>query len=357
LKKHFHGLFVRSAGAALPLPATRTHGRSFTRKTAALLLASLFLSAATGCGDDTLKGRVEATVISHYAETTGKILGISGEPGAYAEAGDALVLLDTGQLTFSLEQAEAARDVRQAALDDMLRGADAVALTGARGTVRLAEEALASAGITREKAAADAEIARELAAAGAISDEALKNALYLESSAEAAWNTAAVNLSNGRAALAALSDGATGERISMAVNELELAESVVRQCRDQIVKATVTAAVSGTIVSLNYLQGDVVVPGNNLVDIADDARRCVAVYWPTDGLASINVGDTLAVRAPDGNETSATVRYIDVSSEYTPKDEQSALNRNKKSVLVKLALPADTDLKPGTEVTVRMEAE
>jgi HlyD family secretion protein len=338
LKKHFYGSFVRSAVAAL-------------------LLIPLFLSAAAGCGDDALKGRVEATVISHYAETTGKILQTRGEPGAYVKAGDALVLLDTDQLAFSLEQAEAARDIRQAALDDLLRGADRTALTGARGAVRLAEEALASAGIAKEKAAADAENARALAASGAISEENLKNALYLNASAEAAWNAAAVNLSNARAALEALSDGATGERISMAMSELELAESGVRQCRDQIAKATVTATVSGPIVSRNYLQGDVVVPGNNLVDVADDARRCVVVYRPTDGLASINVGDTFTVEGPDGSVTSATVSYIDVSSEYTPKDEQSAQTRNKKSVLMKLALPADAKLKPGTDVTVRPERE
>ena len=50
-----------------------------------------------------------------------------------------------------------------------------------------------------------------------------------------------------------------------------------------------------------------------------------------------------------GKSYQATVKYIDVESEYTPKDMQTAANKNKESIKIKLLLPKDCPLKPGSE--------
>jgi hypothetical protein len=44
---------------------------------------------------------------------------------------------------------------------------------------------------------------------------------------------------------------------------------------------------------------------------------------------------------------------MDISAEYTPKDERTAANRNKTAVRVKLRLDADAPFLPGE--TVRVE--
>ncbi|MDR0312352.1 MAG: hypothetical protein LBI14_02015 [Treponema sp.] len=48
----------------------------------------------------------------------------------------------------------------------------------------------------------------------------------------------------------------------------------------------------------------------------------------------------------------AEVRFIDVKSQYTPKDMQTSSMKNKVSVKVKLLLPSNTMLKPGNRVEV-----
>jgi hypothetical protein len=109
------------------------------------------------------------------------------------------------------------------------------------------------------------------------------------------------------------------------------------------------------IISKSYLPGDVVSPGFNLADIAADDEKYFVFYLPIEYLHSVNYNQDYTVEK-DGKEYEALVKYIDVESEYTPKDMQTAANKNREIVKVKLLLPEDCPLKPGQEAKLDKKA-
>jgi len=105
------------------------------------------------------------------------------------------------------------------------------------------------------------------------------------------------------------------------------------------------------VVSKNYRLGSMVNPGYNLVDISADREKYVVCYVPIDESMGISYGQLITVRA-GSVEYQGEVRFIDVRSQYTPRDLQTPATRNKVSVMVRLLLPADSSLNPGNNVEV-----
>lgn len=101
----------------------------------------------------------------------------------------------------------------------------------------------------------------------------------------------------------------------------------------------------------SYVAGDVVSPGFNLVEIASDTEQFLVFYLPKEDLKRINYDQKLKIVA-NGDESTGMVKFINVTSEYTPKDLQTTANKNKESIKIKLLLPADTPLRPGQEAEV-----
>jgi HlyD family secretion protein len=119
-------------------------------------------------------------------------------------------------------------------------------------------------------------------------------------------------------------------------------------------KYTIRAAADGVIMSKSYVLGDMVAPGYNLSDIAADGQNYFVFYLPIEKLYSMEYGQTYNVTS-GGNAYAAVVKYIDVESEYTPKDMQTAANKNKESIKIKLLLPKDCPLKPGQEAEIDLD--
>lgn len=140
-------------------------------------------------------------------------------------------------------------------------------------------------------------------------------------------------------------------RESIAEADIRELESVIRQTREILSKYEIRAICDGVIISVNYNLGSMVGTGYNLADISADKEKYVVCYLPADYSELISYGQLFTVRSGTQLYESET-RFIDVKSQYTPKDMQTSAMKNKVSVKVKLLLPPYTTLKAGSKVEV-----
>jgi HlyD family secretion protein len=138
---------------------------------------------------------------------------------------------------------------------------------------------------------------------------------------------------------------------TIAEADIREAESKIRQIQETLNKYEIRANCDGVLISVNYNLGAMVNAGYNLADISADNEKHVVCYFPSEHSIQISYGQLFTVRF-DGKEYQAEVRFIDVKSQYTPKDMQTSATKNKVSVKVKLLLPPDTPLKGGNKVDV-----
>ena len=128
-------------------------------------------------------------------------------------------------------------------------------------------------------------------------------------------------------------------------------ESSILQTRKTLEKFEIRANCDGILISKNYNLGSMVNAGYNLADISADREKYVVFYMPREYSFDISYGQFFTVRF-GGEECQGEVRFIDVKSQYTPKEMQTSATKNKVSVKVKLLLPPDTKLKSGSKVEV-----
>jgi len=142
-------------------------------------------------------------------------------------------------------------------------------------------------------------------------------------------------------------------RLNENITEADIEEirSKIRQMQETLAKYEIRANRSGIIISLNYNLGSIVNAGYNLADISANDEKYVVCYLPVKYGTQISYGQFFKIMS-DKDEYQAEVRFIDVKSQYTPKDMQTSSMKNKVSVKVKLLLPSDTKLIPGNKVEV-----
>ena len=298
-----------------------------------------------------LRGEVEGTTYSQFAEVTGKVVEMNLELGGPVNAGDLIVRLDDTDLRFTLEQLQITLEKQRLAHRNLQRGAKEEELEKARSDISIAEANYRSAEAVFNQARDEMEPLTILLEADGISQNELDKAKLKETTAAEALEVAKGQIDKANEQLALLQRGTDWETIAMAATDIEGTESKIRQMEDNLSKYEITANCDGIVISKNYNLGSMVNPGYNLADISADNERYVVCYVPKDESLLISYGQTFTVRSGE-EECLGEVRFIDVKSQYTPKDMQTTATRNKISVKVKLLLPADTDLKPGSQVEV-----
>ena len=204
-----------------------------------------------------------------------------------------------------------------------------------------AQASYKSASAAAQKALKDYENAKQLYAEGGISDSELEQARVFSASAAGMESVALAQLKN------ALSNaGQSNVEIDIAI-----LESQIDQAKDTLAKYTLTAPCDGVIISKNYGEGSIVAPGYNICDLASFEEMYVVFYVSEHKIADIQYNDEIQVNA-NGEHIFCTVKFIDVKSQYTPKELQTSANKSKTNFKVKLLVPPDASLKPGMEATV-----
>ncbi|AFM00063.1 multidrug resistance efflux pump [Desulfitobacterium dehalogenans ATCC 51507] len=309
---------------------------------------------AVGCSPTSglvLEGIVETSIYAHYSEVSGKISQQAVELGQTVKAGDVLAVLDDRNERYALEQLEQTLARKQAILAELKTGADPEALKQSANSVKLAEIANANAQLAQDRTRKDYEDAQVLQKAGALPQAELDKLKYQVDLAEAAVTTAALQLDNARQQMTLLQKGTPQEKIAAAQADVALTEVQIRQTKDNLAKYTLTALQDGTVISRNYLPGNMVSPGFDLIDIASETEKHLVAYLPKEYLPKISYGQNVVIHSGE-KEYSGTVSFIDVKAQYTPKDMQTSANKNKESMKIKVNLAPETPLKIGEKAEI-----
>jgi len=286
-------------------------------------------------------GVVEATTISHTAEVSGKIIEMSVELGTHVSKGDVIAKIDSTAKEYSYEQLQLTMEKEKNALEDLTVGTGE---SQAENSITIAESNYNSVVSSNEKASQDYQNAQSLYDQGAISKDVLDKAKVSANSAANAVTMAKAQLDNAK-------NSSSAESMQL---DIDKTKSQLQEMKEDLDKYTIWAACDGIVMSKSYDKGDMVSSGYNLVDIAADNEKYFVFYLPIDYLNEIEYDQTFKVKS---NEVAydATVKYIDVESEYTPKDMQTAANKDRKSVKIKLLLPDNSTLKPGEEAEINLK--
>ena len=301
-----------------------------------------------------LRGEIEGTTYSQIAEVPGRIVEMNLELGVPVKAGDLIARIDDTDQKYALEQLQIGLEKKRLALQELQRGAKAEELEKARRDISIAEANFRSAEATYNQASDDIGPLTQLWEAGGLAQNVLDLAKLKETTSAEALEAAKGQVEKAREQLSLLQRGTDPEIIAVAVADISEMESRIRQMRETLDKYAVSANCDGIVISKNYVLGSMVNAGYNLADISADREKYVVCYIPKDNSMLISYGQALTVRS-GGEEYQGEVRFIDVKSQYTPKDMQTSATKNKVSVKIKLLLPADTTLKPGSKAEVVIE--
>jgi HlyD family secretion protein len=96
-------------------------------------------------GQNTLAGRVEATLIAHASEVQGKIIQVPVSLGETVKAGDIIAIIDSTQQKYALEQLKQVLLQKQSALNLLEKAADDETTKQAQNQVTVAQAAYGSA--------------------------------------------------------------------------------------------------------------------------------------------------------------------------------------------------------------------
>lgn len=280
----------------------------------------------------TLKGVVETTAYSHVAEVQGKVMEVPVGLGQKVQQGDVLVEIDPTDMEYALNQLELTLVQKQAVLNTLEIGTD-------QELIEQAQNAVSAANATYEKASRDYQTALQLYQAGGTSQNSLDTAKYQLDLAKA-------GLASANQQVTLLRSGADETAITAAEAAVDQMESQIEQMKDDLEKFTIRANCDGIVVSQNYTLGDLVSLGYNLIDVAATEEAYLLAYLPVDLVPNVDYGQSISIRY-DGEEYSGELIYVDVKSEYTPKEFKTAANKNKDSIKIKVKLPAELALKPG----------
>ena len=298
-----------------------------------------------------LRGEVEGTIYSQTAEVSGKIIEMNLELGGPVKAGDLIVRLDNSDQKYVLEQLQILLEKQRLVHRNLQRGAKAEELEKARRDISIAEANFRSAEAVYNQAKDEIEPLALLLEAGGLSQNEMDKAKLKETTAAEALEAARGQVEKAGEHLSLLQRGTDSEIIAIAAADVRDTESKIRQLQENMSKYEIVANCDGIAISKNYNLGSMVSVGYNLADVSADQEKYVVCYVPKDDSMRITYGQTYTIMS-GAQEYQGEVRFIDVKSQYTPKDMQSSVTRNKTSVKVKLLLPPNTDLIPGSKVEV-----
>lgn len=138
------------------------------------------------------------------------------------------------------------------------------------------------------------------------------------------------------AQLELLKSGSTKQALDAAQADLDQAVAQLEQAQTKLDSYYIRALEDGIIISKNFELGDVVNIGSQIADIATNDTY-VLVYLPIEYLDKVFYSQSISVKTAVGNQE-GIVSYIDLESEYTPKDKRSTTESEPIATKVKVAI-------------------
>lgn len=366
-------------------------------------------SSSTSATTASYSGAVEAEQIAIVPEIGGRVTELRVREGDIVNAGDVLAQLDTALVDAQIQQAQAALDTANANSAQLVAGARPEDLAAAEGTLEQAaaardgaQKALDDArairtnpqtlnsqivdGRTRvsqadtqvnqaQAAARLAQVERDRYAEGTpeykIGDGKYRGALAQIDAAKAARDGAQKSLDNllamkanpialdtqvnaataqlnqavgqvtqAQAALDALKRGATPEQLAVARATVKQTVAALQLLQVQRDKLTLRAPMAGAVVKRSVNLGETAGTGAPLLTVANLASVKLTVYLPEAQLGRVTLGQRARVRvdAYPQRVFDGRVVFISPRAEFTPKNVQTAQERATTVFAVKVAL-------------------
>lgn len=293
-------------------------------KTPYLCAALLLLAACSQKNDYDATGIFEATTVTVSAETSGKIVSMPVEEGDRISRGAVIAVIDTTLLTLQRDQLRSQQEAAESTSPDI---------------------AAQAASLRTQIAHQEGEVARfkRLIADGATTRKQLDDAEALLRSLRGQLDALLSTLGKNRSSVSGNAKALNYQR-----------EQIV----EQIVKSTVAAPISGTILSKYAEQGEYTAPGKPLVKMADLSKIYLRAYFTASQLADIRLGQEVTVIADFGGdklvEYPGTISWIADESEFTPKSIQTSDTRSNLVYAAKVTVRNDGRLKLGQYGEVRL---
>lgn len=293
-------------------------------KTPYLCAALLLLAACSQKNDYDATGIFEATTVTVSAETPGKIVSMPVEEGDSISRGAVIAVIDTTLLTLQRDQLRSQQEAAESTSPDI---------------------AAQAASLRTQIAHQEGEVARfkRLIADGATTQKQLDDAEALLRSLRGQLDALLSTLGKNRSSVSGNAKALNYQR-----------EQIV----EQIVKSTVEAPISGTILSKYAEQGEYTSPGKPLVKMADLSKISLRAYFTASQLADIRLGQEVTVIADFGGdkliEYPGTISWIADESEFTPKSIQTSDTRSNLVYAAKVTVRNDGRLKLGQYGEVRL---
>lgn len=293
-------------------------------KTPYLCAALLLLAACSQKNDYDATGIFEATTVTVSAETPGKIVSMPVEEGDSISRGAVIAVIDTTLLTLQRDQLRSQQEAAESTSPDI---------------------AAQAASLRTQIAHQEGEVARlkRLIADGATTQKQLDDAEALLRSLRGQLDALLSTLGKNKSSVSGNAKALNYQR-----------EQIV----EQIVKSTVAAPISGTILSKYAEQGEYTAPGKPLVKMADLSKIYLRAYFTASQLADIRLGQEVTVIADFGGdklvEYPGTISWIADESEFTPKSIQTSDTRSNLVYAAKVTVRNDGRLKLGQYGEVRL---
>lgn len=248
-------------------------------------------------------GRIEAQTVDVASKYAGRIEEVSAEEGDLLATGAAVAQMDAADEKAQLAAAKAA----------VMRAH--AAKTMAEATLMQAESALAMAQTSYDRTV-------KLRATDAASQSTLDDATNTLNSAKATVEMARAQITDAVASIAA-------------------AEASQRQVELALEDLTITAPLRGRVLYRLHEPGEVIAAGTPVITMLDLSNVYMNVYLPASVVGTLTVGDEARMILDPVPQyvIPATVTFVSPQSQFTPKNVETAEQREELVFRVKLSVP------------------
>ena len=298
-----------------------------------VVIAGLFvwLVLRGGAGEELVyTGTIEARDARVGSLVGGRVVEVLVEEGDSVQAGQVLVRLDGELLAAQIGEQQARVAQSKANLDRVVSGPR--------------REQIERARIEWERAEKERKRQEALLAQALTSDEAYDAAAAVAQSAFQSYEE--------------LRKGSRSEDERQARASFDEAESRLAYLKLQFAETEVRAPNAGVVQTLDLRPGDIVAPNQGVIAILEPHELWVRVFVPETRLGWIRVGQEAHVFIDTFPERSfaAHVASVSARAEYTPRNVQTAEQREDQVFAIKLDVDPAPELKAGMTATVRFDA-
>lgn len=281
-----------------------------------------------------MSGKVQAdesTVIA--AKINARPSEISVDIGSTVNKGDNVIIFDSKDLEAQVGQAQASVDVAQASLNKIKSGSRPEQIQQATAT-------LESTKANYENAKSNNVRNKDVFDAGGIPKAQLDQSETACTAAESTYKSA-------QAALDMLNKGETAESIAVAEAQVKSAEAALNTAQVQLKNGTLSSPISGVVTAKNINIGELATMGAPLISIVNLDTIMINAYMPSTYINRVSVNQEVVIKVseiPD-KEFDGEISVID-----------SAVDSKNKNILVKVKFKEkDPLLKPGmfAEIGIR----